>query len=197
MCRESLIDFSKYEIFEDGKIWSKHFKRFCKFTETKDEYLRGTFKKIDGSFDSYLINRVIYFYFNGDIPEDMKVNHIDENKKNNSISNLNLLSHEDNCNWGTRNERISKSHTGVKIGEMKEETKKKISESQKGKTRINQYKQVYLYHNGELIAVYDSQKRASEETGFSKSCISLACRGCLNKIGNHHLGDFDWYECQL
>lgn len=134
MCRESLIDYSKYKIYEDGTIWSKHFKKFCKFTETKDEYLRGTFKNEDGSFDSYLINRVIYYFFKGDIPENMKVNHIDENKKNNSINNLNLLTHKDNCNWGTRNERISKSHTGVKIGPMKEETKRKISEAKKCKS---------------------------------------------------------------
>ena len=37
------------------------------------------------------------------------VNHKDEDKKNNNVSNLEWISHKDNCNYGTRNLRIVSS----------------------------------------------------------------------------------------
>ena len=38
MCRENLIDFDKYVIFENGKIFSKHWNRFIDGTVNKDGY---------------------------------------------------------------------------------------------------------------------------------------------------------------
>lgn len=55
----------------------------------------------------YLIHRLVYSTFKGDIPTDMNVNHIDENPANNKLSNLNLMTHKDNINWGTRNRRMA------------------------------------------------------------------------------------------
>lgn len=131
MCRENLIDFDSYVIFEDGRIFSKHRNRFINGTTNKDGYVRVCLKCKDGTFKGFLVHRLIFFYFNGEIPEDMRVNHIDENKKNNAKDNVNLLSHKDNCNWGTRNKRISERHKGIKLGSPSEETRKKQSAAQK------------------------------------------------------------------
>ena len=43
-----------------------------------------------------LVHRVVWECFNGPIPEDMDVDHIDGNQHNNALSNLRLLSHRDN-----------------------------------------------------------------------------------------------------
>lgn len=137
MCRENLIDFDKYVIFENGKIFSKHWNRFIDGTVNKDGYLRVCLKCKDNNYRGFLVHRLVYFYFNGEIPEDMRVNHIDENKMNNTKENVNLLSHKDNCNWGTRNERISKSHKGVKLGSPSEETRRKQSYAQKKRFQTN------------------------------------------------------------
>lgn len=199
MCRENLIDFSRYEVFEDGKIWSKYWNRFIKGSKTPDGYLRVTLAKQDGSKDSYLLNRVIFYYFKGEIPDEIKVNHIDENKLNNSISNLNLMTHRENCNWGTRNERISKAHKGRKSGSPSEEIRKKMSDAQKRRMTKEEekekyYKPIWQYENGELVGVYKSVKEASEITGFNKSTISSASRGVLNRQGNHKLGKYMFYN---
>ena len=56
----------------------------------------------------YYIHRLVYEAFNGQIPEGLQVNHINEVKTDNRLSNLNLMTAKENCNWGTRNEKISK-----------------------------------------------------------------------------------------
>lgn len=201
MSRESKIDFNYYDVYEDGRIWSKHRNRWLDGTINEDGYLRVGLKCKDGSFSSFLLHRVIYFYFKGDIPEDMRANHIDENKLNCSVDNINLLSHQDNCNWGTRNERISKHHTGRKIGSPSEETRKKLSQGQKNRfAREGEiekyYKPIWQYEDGVLVGIYKSVKEASEKTGYNQSCISSASRGCLNRQGNHKLGKYMFYNAE-
>ena len=55
------------------------------------------------------VHRLVYESFNGKITGNMQVNHIDENKLNNRLNNLNLLSPKDNTNYGTHNERMKKT----------------------------------------------------------------------------------------
>lgn len=50
-------------------------------------------------------HKLVWLTFKGKIPIGYQINHIDENKQNNHISNLNLMTIKENCNWGTRNER--------------------------------------------------------------------------------------------
>ena len=45
---------------------------------------------------SYLVSRFVYECFKGNIPDDKEVDHIDNNKENNSINNLQLLTHKEN-----------------------------------------------------------------------------------------------------
>ena len=42
------------------------------------------------------IHRLLWLWFKGDIPKDREVNHIDGNRLNNRLKNLELLSHIDN-----------------------------------------------------------------------------------------------------
>jgi len=51
-----------------------------------------------------LVHRLVWEAFNGTIPKDMQIDHIDNNKTNNKLSNLQLLSVQDNMKkmWDIR-----------------------------------------------------------------------------------------------
>lgn len=72
--------------------------RILKLNKSKG-YLRVQLCK-DGKPKWFKIHRLVYEAFNGKIPENMQVNHINEIKTDNSVWNLNLMSPKENINYG-------------------------------------------------------------------------------------------------
>lgn len=101
---------------------------------------------------SYLVHRLVYSAFYGTIPKHLEVNHINEDKYDNRLVNLNLMTRRQNNNWGTRNIKSGKSQ---------------------GKT-VEQYAL-----NGVLIATYYSAHEAAKQTNSHQGHISACCRGEL------------------
>lgn len=63
--------------------------------EPKGMYNRST-KTINGKIMRYSVHRLIWQYYNGKIPEGMEINHIDGNKRNNEIKNLEICTSKQN-----------------------------------------------------------------------------------------------------
>ena len=85
---------NKYEIEDDGRIYSHHIKNYMKSRKDKDGYLRISLRKPDGNIKTWRIATLVLLSFKGPPPTDMvspSVNHIDGNKLNNHISNLEWL----------------------------------------------------------------------------------------------------------
>ena len=153
MCK--FRDFEKYEIYEDGRIWSYKTNRFLKPGTDKVGYKLVVLSDNEGNAKTYRLHRVVYEAVSGaPIPECFEVNHIDEDKSNNSFSNLNIMTHKENCNWGTGIERFTKALTN----------KPKIS------------KAVGAFQNGKLVMTFPSTMEA-ERQGFSQGNIWLCCNG--------------------
>ena len=112
-------DFTKYEVFEDGRIYSYKRKKFLKPQKTKNGYYRVSLFDNDGKAKWYQLHRVVYEAVSGEpIPPSMQVNHISEAKDENFFENLNLMSPKQNTNWGTRIERCHKARS-KQVGEFK------------------------------------------------------------------------------
>lgn len=73
---------------------------------TKVGYCRVVLTKNGVSKDKY-IHRLVAETFLPNSDNLTDVNHINENKHDNRVENLEWGSHVDNCNYGTRNERLS------------------------------------------------------------------------------------------
>ena len=142
-------DFEKYEVFENGHIWSYKTKRFLKPTTMKNGYQLVHLSDNEGKIKTYYVHRVVYETFSGEpIQECMQCNHIDENKENNARSNLNLMTPKQNTNWGSGIARRTK----------------KIS------------KQVAAYKDGKLVMTFQSTMEAGRN-GFCQVSVARCCRG--------------------
>lgn len=106
-------DFTKYEVYEDGRIWSYKTNKFLKPHLDKDGYYQIRLTDNEGKLKTYYLHRVVYESVTGSpIPEGMQCNHLNECKTDNRFENLNLVTPKQNSNWGTRNERIGNTQLG-------------------------------------------------------------------------------------
>lgn len=110
---EFLYDASNY-----GRIRSLKFGKVRILKPIKDPkgYLRVRLYK-DGRSEWFSVHRLVYEAFNGEIPEGYEINHINEDKTDCSLDNMNLLTHGQNMNWGTRNKRVSEKLTNGKLSD--------------------------------------------------------------------------------
>ena len=165
MCK--FRDFEKYEIYEDGRIWSYSHKKFLKPFTMKNGYQLVRLSDNEGNIKTYQLHRVVYEAIIGEpIPEWIDVNHIDECKTNNNFNNLNLMTRKENCNFGTRNARIIKSLTN----------NQKLSKALTNNPKLS--KAVGAYKNGNLVMSFPSIAEAQRQ-GFDCSHISACCNGKL------------------
>ena len=162
-------DFTKYKIYDDGRIWSYNAKRFLKPGKRKDGYQQVNLFDNEGKKKTYLLHRVVWEAVTGaPIPKGYEINHISEVKTSNMISNLELMSHKQNVNYGTG---IKRSHKALTNGKLS--------------------KAVGAFKDGELVMTFPSIAEC-ERQGFNKGNVSASCRNCYNKPGNNKYKGFEW-----
>lgn len=107
-----LNGFSKYEIYpNEQRVWGYKRGKYLTPKKNKGGYLEYCLFGDDNKRHYITAHRLFWVVVNGEIPEGYEINHINEEKENNAISNLNLLTRKENNNWGTRNERADKSNS--------------------------------------------------------------------------------------
>lgn len=157
-------NYSNYEVYPDGKIWSYKTKKFLKPQTTHNGYQRVQLFDNEGNGKIYMVHRVVYESVSGKpIPQGMQINHRSEVKTENFFENLELMSPKQNINFGTGITRRAKT----------------------------QSKQVGAFKNGELVMTFSSTQEA-EIKGFCHSVVSRCCRNCYLREGNNVYKGFEW-----
>lgn len=157
-------NYSNYEVYPDGKIWSYSHKKFLKPATTKDGYQQVKLYDNEGKMKRYYLHRVVWESVTGaPIPKGYEINHISEAKDENFFANLELVSHKENINFGTRNDRIAKANTNGKCS-----------------------KQVGAFKDDELVMTFPSTQEAGRN-GFVQGNVSKCCNGKLP-----HYKGFTW-----
>ena len=102
----------------------------------------------NGKHKQYCVHRLVWEAFNGPIPKGLQINHKDENKLNNCLTNLEVVTPQYNVTYGTAVKRRAEKRS----------------------------KPVRQLHNNEVIKDYPSASEASRQTGIPCSNICRSCR---------------------
>lgn len=121
-------------------------------------YLNGKIKTIS-------THRLVAEAFLPNPENKSQINHIDEIKTNNAVSNLEWCNAQYNINYGTRTTRAVKNCRSFKLGDSP------------------RAKAVFCE---ELNKTFDCARRAEEELGICRSCVGKVCRGEVKTAGGFH-----------
>ena len=91
-------NFSNYQIYEDGYVFSVQKCRFLKMSKNNSGYKNVTLYDDNKVKHVFLCHKLVYETFNNVIVEKgYDVDHINNDKNNNNLSNLQILTHKENC----------------------------------------------------------------------------------------------------
>ena len=159
-----LKNYSDYEIYpETGEIWSYKRNMFIKGRKNTKGYIRIVLIDDNGIKKDMPLHRVIAMAAIPNPDNLPEVNHKDEDKTNNKVSNLEWCTHEYNVNFGTRNARAGEALTNGK-----------------------QSRPVLGFKENKIMKYFPSVMEA-ERCGFSCGHISSCCNG---ERKTH--GGYDW-----
>lgn len=95
-----------YQITDDGRVWSHRTQKYLatRINSTTGYVQVDLFK--DGKKTTFNLHKLIGEAFIPNPDGLPQLNHLDEDKTNNNVSNLCWTSSKENANYGTRNERM-------------------------------------------------------------------------------------------
>ena len=152
-----------YEVSDLGRVKSLNYnhtgtEKILKPWKNTNGYLQVGIRKY-GQRKFLLVHRLVAEAF---IPNSQgldTVNHKDEDKTNNTVSNLEWMSMKDNINYGTHNKRVAESLS------------KKV--------------QMFDKSTGELLATFPSTNEAERVAGIYHGHISGCCNGKRKSAGGY------------
>ena len=147
--------FENYEVSNLGKVRNIKSGRTLKPHLNHNGYLKHHLYK-HNKLKELFLHRIIAIAFIDNPEEKPQVNHIDENKLNNDLSNLEWCTVRENLIHGTRTKRVAE----------------KLSQ-----------KVIQLDLNDNVLNEFESMVQAGQETGVSRSNISSCCNGKLKSAG--------------
>lgn len=150
---KTVDNFYNYEVSNLGNVRNKNTLKLMKQCNDQDGYKLVNLSN-NGKTKLFRVHRLVLSTFTNE--KDEQVNHINENKQDNSLKNLEWVSCSKNINHGTRNKRVSK----------------KLSK------RINQYDL-----DGNLVNTFYGINEAERKTGIFNQSIGKCALGKYKTAG--------------
>ncbi len=139
---KELNDVPGYCIYPDGRLWSNKTNKFLK--DQRGGY-KGEYRKfslwLNGKYINKYVHILVMTYFGVDKPgAGYEVNHIDGNKFNNILSNLEWVTSSENTKHGVRTGLFTR--VKLTIDQVKE-IKKKFKYEQDYRGKVNDIAKMY------------------------------------------------------
>lgn len=114
--RKKIVGYENYEVDTEGNVYSMNYGRTGKEQKLKPGKNKGGYLHVslckEGKQKMFLVHRLVANAFVPNLERKSQVNHKNEQKDDNRVSNLEWMTRLENCNYGTRNERCSGSNHG-------------------------------------------------------------------------------------
>ncbi|MDY6419359.1 MAG: HNH endonuclease [Succinivibrio dextrinosolvens] len=136
---KDIINFENYQISDDGRVWSKKSNKWLKPIDVNG-YKKASLYK-NGKLCQRLIHRLVAEAFIPNPNNYEEINHINEDKSDNRVENLEWCTSSYNINYGTRVERqvnsISKKVFQYSIDNVLLNTYKSCTEAERENPSFN------------------------------------------------------------
>lgn len=146
-----------YQVSNFGRIRNIVTGKPIKLIRLKNGYFQVNLC-VNGKPKPFYVHRLVAIAFIPNPNNYKYVNHKDENPANNCASNLEWCTHKYNCNYGTRNKRLSENHSGI--------------------FNTNKSKPILQYDlEGKFIKEWPSAKEVERQLGFASTNIAKCLKG--------------------
>lgn len=99
----TISEFPNYRIYNNGDIWSTKKNKFLSKRLDKDGYQRCNVYNKEKKMKTLFIHQLVAMaYLDHELSDQFVVDHIDNNKFNNYLHNLQLILREQNCRKGCK-----------------------------------------------------------------------------------------------
>lgn len=160
-----------YAVSNFGKVKSLKYGKILKPQNKGNGYLQVSLCR-NGKRKTLLVHRLVAEAF---IPNPYglpEINHIDENKSNNCVENLEWSDAKYNTNYGSRTKRISAALTNHPVFSKSVEASK-----------FPDFREIEL----RFVSTAEAGRN-----GYCNQCVSRCCRGCFNREGNNKYRGLYW-----
>jgi hypothetical protein len=148
-----ILGFDAYAVNERGEVFSQRGKMLCQWKDNMG-YKQVVLYK-EGKRYYKRVHRLVYEAFNGKIPDNLFINHIDSKKDNNDLSNLELMTNSENIKHFHQNNTQQKYNVSV-----------------------------YNKDTKDLINTYDSLRQLCEELSLNRKTVTSILNG-TKKTNNY------------
>lgn len=178
----------KYEVSSLGRVRSLNYRGTGEVKILKQNKNKG-YLSVALCGKVFKVHRLVATVFVPNPNNLPQVNHLDENKHNNRVDNLEWVTAKDNMNYGTRNKKASESMKGKTFSD---EHKRKMSENHADFTgsKHPRAKKVICV---ETKQIFDTLKQAGECYNISSKSICSCCKGKRETTGGYHWKYYDEY----
>lgn len=165
-----------YEVSSLGRVKSLNYnhtgrEKILKSGKHRDGYLQVDLCK-NGKRKMFRVHRLVAEAFLPNHEGLPEVNHRNEDKTNNCVSNLEWCSSKYNTNYGSRNKKIAASMTNNPAFSKPVEASK--------------------YPDFREIELRFLSAAEAERNGYNKGGVAACCRGCFNYEGNNKYKNLYW-----
>ena len=165
--------FSNYSVSDNGMIRNDNSLKILKNRKAGAGYCKVTLCENKEHTDKY-VHRIVADAFIPNIDNKPEINHIDGNKRNNSVNNL---------EWVTSSENKNHLYNYLDSSDLR----RKYSLMRKGENNAAARKVIRIEDN----KIYSTITEAANDIGVHRMCVSDVCRGIQKTSKGYHYTYFE------